>query len=69
MLIACLSNEIKHVDDSLRTLDFAKKVKNIKVSEIKRNETQCENVLSAVDRLKIVELEQRIKELEVMLIE
>jgi RNA processing factor Prp31 len=68
LLIACISNDDRHIEDSLRTLDFAKKVRNIKVSEIKRNETMCEGI-SAADKLKIVELEQRVKELETMLVD
>ena len=39
LLIACISLEDKFVDDSLRTLDFAKNLKNIKSQEIKRNDT------------------------------
>jgi hypothetical protein len=37
LLIACLSLDSQFLDDSLRTIDFAKNVKNIKVQEVKRN--------------------------------
>jgi len=44
LLIACISLEDKFLEDSLRTIDFAKNLKNIKNQDIKRND-------STVDRL------------------
>ena len=39
MLIACISLEDQFIEDSLRTIEFAKNVKNIKVQEVKRNDS------------------------------
>ena len=39
LLIACISLEERVIEDSMRTLDFARSVKNIKVTEVKKNET------------------------------
>ena len=37
-MIACISIEERFADDSLRTIEFARTLKNIKVSEVKKNE-------------------------------
>ena len=48
ILLACISMEEKVVEDSLRTIEFARSLKNIKVQEIKKNESfNLENHLYA----------------------
>lgn len=39
MLVACISMEEKYSEDSIRTIEFARSVKNIKMQEIKKNDT------------------------------
>ncbi len=39
ILLACISMEEKVIEDSLRTIDFARSLKNIKVQEIKKNDS------------------------------
>ncbi len=39
ILIACICMEDKVVEDSLRTIDFARSLKNIKVQEVKKNDS------------------------------
>jgi hypothetical protein len=51
MVIACISLEEKYGEDSLRTIQFARNVKDIKISELKRNES----VLGGEAALKVME--------------
>ena len=60
MLVACITLEERYSEESMRTLDFAKKLMNIKVDKIQRNETQ----LGGYDPLKVLALEARVTVLE-----
>ena len=60
MLVACITLDERYSEESMRTLDFAKKLMNIKVDKIQRNETQ----LGGYDPLKVLALEARVTVLE-----
>lgn len=71
MLIACISLEDQFIEDSLRTIEFAKNVKNIKVQEVKRNDsiTIASNneglkEENASKDIEILSLKKRIQDLE-----
>ncbi|CDW83370.1 kif4a protein [Stylonychia lemnae] len=69
LLIACISNEARFEQDSIRTIEFANNLRQIKTDQLKRNETfgQENKAQLIADRKRIKELEARVQELEHLL--
>lgn len=38
MVVACISLDSQVMEDTLRTIEFARNVKNIKIEEVKKND-------------------------------
>ena len=68
MLIACVSND--HGDESLRTIDFAKRVKNIKPAKLEVNSSfSLGSEAYQQQAMELVELRNKVAKLEAIIAE
>lgn len=67
LLIACLSLDASSLEDSLRTVDFARNVKSIKVQEVKQNTEIATQQDTEAKDLEILNLKHKVKTLEDLL--